>query len=170
MTDEPNQQFNVPRRRQGSLAIGVIGFGIVACAAAYAWLNYGEQVRSTLFASPSPATAPAVVSSDRAVTRSDLDAVKEQMADSLKSVVEAQSRQNAGLTKLSNQVAALTARIDAMQTATSSTSSTPFQTPSVAATPAVSAQPTVVSRKKPIAPKPAGPISVGGAPLSGAPN
>jgi hypothetical protein len=128
----------------------------IASACAYAWFNYGDQVRTAVFGAP-PTTAPETAGGGEPVSRADFDAFKRQTADSLRSTLEGIDVQKADMKRLSDQLAALSAKLNAQQGATSSI---PVQTPVVAAT-----TPAIVQRKKSSAPKPSGPISIGGAPL-----
>jgi hypothetical protein len=169
VTDELNQEFQLdqppetPRRRRGSfgLAIGLIVFAVVASASACLWLNYGDRIRSAVFAPPA---APAIADGEESVDRADFETFKRQAADSLQSAIEDLDDQKADMKRLTDQVAALAAKVDALQGVTSSM---PAQTSVVPA--AISVVPprpaALAARKKPSAPKPEGRISVGGAPL-----
>ena len=167
MTDELDQQVRLALRRQKrtrKVPIAVIVFAIIASASAYLWVNYGDLVRSTRFGTPT-ATAPGAASGDATVSRADFDAFERQTADLLRSASENLEAQKADLKKLSDQVAALVAKVDALQ---SGPATPPAPTPvrnSIAAQPIVPPPAAIPQRRKPPAPKPAGSISVGGAPL-----
>lgn len=159
MTEELDRQIRpVLRRRRGSrlVPVGVVVFAVIASACAYAWVNYGDQVRTAEFGEPAT-TAPETAGGEGPVSRADFDAFRQQTADSLRSTLEGLDAQKADMKRLSDQLAALSAKVDAQQGAAASI---PVQAPIVAAT-----TPAIVQRKKPLAPKPSGPISIGGAPL-----
>jgi phage shock protein A len=166
VTEELDRQVRLAMQRQRRspvVPIVVVVFAVVASGAAYLWLNYGDQIRSGVSA-PSPG-GPVIASGEESVSRAEFDTFKRQAAESLQSTVEGLDAQKADLKKLADQVAALSAKVDALQ---SGTSAIPAQTSSVvpAATPVVPPRPaTVAQRRKPPAPKPPGPISIGGAPL-----
>jgi hypothetical protein len=134
------------------------------------WLRYGSIAKSA-FAERSAGT-PDVHSADTGLTQKDFEAFRRQTAESLQSAIEDIDAQKADLKRLSDQVLALAAKIDALQSTATSTGSlsapsevrpgSPQPTP---------ARTTVIAaaRKKPPAPKTTGPISVGGAPLPLAP-
>lgn len=167
MTDELDDQVRMAlqrRRRRPMVPIVVIMFGIIASACAYLWVNYGDQVRTAVFAT-SPATASKVASDQEPVSRPDFDAFERQTADSLQSAAENLEAQKADLKRLADEVAALSAKVDALQSATSSISAQTSVAPAVPPRPA-----TIVPRRKPPASKSTGPISVGGAPLPASSN
>jgi hypothetical protein len=127
---------------------------IIAAAFAYLWLNYDGLLHAVSF-DERPGAAPVVDSGDEPVTQKDFESFKRQMTESLQATIENLDAQKADLKKLSDQVSALTAKIDALQTA-----ATPATQPVAPARP-----PVVAARKKPLGPKTPGPISVWGAPL-----
>jgi phage shock protein A len=170
VTEELDRQVRLAlqrRRRSPVVPIAVVVFAVIASGAAYLWLSYGDQVRSGVFAAP-PA-GPVIASGEESVSRADFETFKRQAAESLQSTIEGLDAQKADLKKLADQVAALSAKVHALQ---SGTSAKPAQTSSVvpAATPVIPLRPaTVAQRRKLPAPKPTGPISIGGAPLPPAP-
>jgi hypothetical protein len=165
VTDELDHQVRLAlqrRRRSPIVPIAVVVFAVIASGAAYLWLSYGDQVRSGVFAAP-PA-GPVIASGEESVSRADFETFKRQAAESLQSTIEGLDAQKADLNRLADQVAALSAKFDALQGAMSSI---PAHAPiAPTATPVVPPRPAAVAqRRKPPAPKPTGPISVGGAPL-----
>jgi phage shock protein A len=158
------------RRKSPRVLISVGVLAVIVAAAAYLWLNYDGLVQHVSFAAP-PAVTPVVNSSEEPVTQKDFEAFRRQMAESLQSTIEDMDAQKAALKKLSDQVTALTAKIDALQTAVPATG--PLSAPAELRPGSQSAipdrAPVIAARKKPPAPKTTGPISVGGAPLPPAP-
>jgi uncharacterized coiled-coil protein SlyX len=149
----PPPMLGARRSRKGG-ALAIIGLLVIAtAAAAYAWLNY-DGIAGTVFSAAQPAQARPV-SDKETVALEDFQAFQRQTTETLKSLNDNLISQKADAQRLSEQVAALAAKLDAMQSAAPTTP--PPQAVSVRpAAPAV--------RKKPPAPR-AGPISTGGAPL-----
>ena len=133
------------------ISVGVLA--VIACAFAYVLLDDDGLVQAISSAAP-PAAAPVVASDEETMNLRDFQSFQRQTADSLQSVAQDIAAQKADLNRLSDQVSALSAKIDALQKS------------SAVPQPAVPPQPSVMTaRKKPPAPKTTGPISVGGAPL-----
>jgi len=125
-------------------------------------------------AQPPPKTAPAPIPDPivRAALK-DLQLSQQQNAAVLVSLTQSSATQQADLKRISRQLALLTAQVDSLQNSVTplttssishSTSSIPHSNPR--------ARVVRTSRKvmPPPLPKPAGPVSVGGAPLSPAPS
>jgi uncharacterized coiled-coil protein SlyX len=167
VTDELDHQIRLALRRPRRAPIAPIAlvvFAISASACAYLWVNYGDQVR-TVFATP-PATGPTEAGGEQTVSRADFDAFQRQTTDSLQSAVENLKAQKADLKKLSDQVADLMAKVDALRSAPPIAPTPPPIRNSIPAPPVVLPPPAAIAqRRKPHIPKPTGPISVGGAPL-----
>lgn len=121
-----------------------------------------------MFGIPPATGSPVAASGEQPVSHADFDAFARPTTDTLQSMTEHLDAQQADLKKLADQVAALSAKVETMQ---SITSSIPAQTPIIsAAIPVVPPRPaTIAQRRKLPAPKFAGHISVGGAPLPPAP-
>jgi hypothetical protein len=136
----------------------------LAGASGYILLNH-DSLSQLAFAEHS-SIAPMVQPNDTAVTRGDLDAIKREMADFLQSTVANTDALKADLKNLSDQVAALAAKVDGLQTAPQSGELKPGSPPSVLPV----RPPVMAARKKPAAPQTTGPISVGGAQLPVAPS
>jgi hypothetical protein len=166
VTDELDQQVRVAlqRRRRSRLVPIALIVAVGASACAYLWVNYGDQVRPLVFAIP-PATGSTVAAGgEQPVSHTDFDAFARPTTDTLQSMTAHLDAQRAELKRLADQVGALSAKVETMQSITSSISA---QTPvAPVATPPVPPRPaTIAQRRKPAAPKSPGPISVGGAPL-----
>jgi uncharacterized coiled-coil protein SlyX len=145
--------LGAPSNRKRAVFV-VVALLAASAAAAYGWLNYDGTAQS-VFAAVQHRPAQPVTSDKETVSREDFQAFQRQAMDSLRSANENLVSQKADLQRLTDQVSALAARLDATQSAVSTT---PPQQPAPA-------PPTVrAARKKPSAPK-AGTISVGGSPL-----
>jgi len=169
LDQQVRQALQRPRRSR-IVPIALIIFAIGASACAYLWVNYGDQLRTPAFTSPAAIDSQVATSAERTVSHADLDTFKRQTAVSFQSAAENLEAQKRELRRLSNQVADLAAKVDALRNAVATVPASPQMQKSISA-PLVG-QPTsaaVAERKKPRAPK-AGPISVGGAPLPPAPN
>ena len=173
MTEELDQQVREAlqrRRRSRIVPIALVVFAVGASACAYLWVNYGDQVRTAMFAIP-PATGSTVAASgEQPVSRADFDSFERQTADSVHSATQNLESQKADLEKLSGQVADLVAKVDALRNAVATIPASPQIQNSISVPPVSQPRPAAIAqRKKPQAPK-AGPISVGGAPLPPAPD
>jgi uncharacterized coiled-coil protein SlyX len=155
------EQAPAPQRgRWITIAVAVALLAATGVASAFAWRAFGG-VPLTLPSLPSfalltgqPAT-PAVVA-DKPVGLKDLQALQQQLAGPLQSNAQLLAAQQAELKRLSDQVSALTAKVDALEhPPASAQASLPASAPPSPAAP----------RKKPAAPKLPPGISTGGAPL-----
>jgi phage shock protein A len=152
------------RRRSPSVLLYVCIVAAIAGASGYLWLNY-DSLAKLAFAERPPA-APMVDSSERGVTQKDFEALTRQLAESLQSTIENIDAQKAELKRLSDQVTALAAKVDALQSASQTADSLSGELRPGPQQPVVPARPPVIAaRKKPPAPTTNGPISIGGAPL-----
>ena len=126
------------------------------CGSALAWRSYGGAMVSQAM-SASPASA------GKQISQADVEALQQQIADSVQSTEKLLATQQAEIKRLTDQVTALTGKLDLLQRpVTSAQAAIPAQAPP--RTPAA-AKPVAA---KPEAAKPAaqgGPISTGGAPL-----
>ena len=134
---------------------------MVLAAAAFVWLSYGERLAELSGAAPERP-----VSVGDSVATAEFTAFQAQTSASLQSATQLLASQQTELKRLSDQLAALTSRIDSLQGSIAAappaaTSSAPATAAPVAAAPRPTAP-----RKRPAAP--AGAISVGGAPLPSA--
>ena len=171
MDDQPAQEI-LPtqhpvllrkRRIEAPRALVIVGvLALIAAAAGYLWLNYDRFIE----AATARAVPPEGANVEEMVTLKDFQSFQQQTAESTRSTNQDIAAEQADLRKLSDQVSALTARIDALQSAAESA---PAQ-PATLAEPVIPPRPAAIApRKKPRIPKPAGPISVGGTPLPLAP-
>jgi hypothetical protein len=169
VTDDLDQQVRHAlqrRRRSPIVPASVVVFAFIATAGAYIGVYHGDQFRMSGTAEPAAPIAESTPG-EAAVSREEFDVFKRQTADALRSITETQADDKTNLLKLTDDLSALVARIDALQRA--SAASPPPAPPSsrdlVPVEPVASSRPAVAQRRKPATPKPTGPISVGGAPL-----
>jgi uncharacterized protein (DUF849 family) len=167
VTDELDQQVRDAlqrRRRSRIVPIALIMCAVGGSACAYLWVNFGDQVRTAVFGIPPSTDSTVAERTEQAVSRADFEAFERPTLDTLHSITARLDAQQADLGRLAGQVAGLSARVETMQT---TTSSLPAQTPvAPVVAPAPPRPPTVAQRRKPAAPTTSsGPISTGGAPL-----
>lgn len=140
---------------------------LLATVVAYTWVNYGDQFRMTGTAEPAAHTAGSAPG-EAPVSREEFDFFKRQTADALRSITETKADDKTVLMKLTDDLSALVARIDALQraSATSPPPAPPSSRNLLPIEPVALPRPAAVAqRRKPPTAKPTGPISVGGAPL-----
>lgn len=183
VADEFSNEINVgppplplrKRRSYGWLLWLVVLLVVIGGGGAYAWFNYDHLAELTHSAAASATGATSAT--DKTVNADDFDAFQQKTSTSLQAATDLVASQQAELKRLSDQVegltgqvAALTSKLDQQQASgapapagAGSPATAPARASVVAATPVrpVPAAP----RKRPTAPKPAGAISVGGAPL-----
>jgi hypothetical protein len=168
VTNELDHQVRMALRRQRRsrlFPIAVIVFAVCATACAYRWVNHSAQIRTAVFFAKPQTSDPTAASGEPSVSRTDFDSFERQTADSLRSTAENLEAQKADLKTLSDQVADLAAKVDALRNAVATA---PVLPPTAQAV--VPPRPaTIVQRKQPQAPKPPSRVSVGGAPLPIAP-
>jgi uncharacterized coiled-coil protein SlyX len=160
VSDPPfDQADRVVLQKRNGTASRVLGFiavlAVVGAAAGYVFLNYDRLVGAA--PAMQSTAAPPVGNSPDTIPLQEIMSLQEQMAESLEATRRDVATQQADLKKLSDQVSALAAKIDGLQS-----SARPAAPPEPIRPAAIAAQ------KKPTAPKPpkpAGAISVGGAPL-----
>lgn len=147
-SDEFDPGVTLPPRRNWIFraTVAVVGLVILAGAAGFVLLNYGH-----LFEPAPAAQLPISVNVEEAVSPDDFKAFQQDVAAKLEAVQQAAADQQADLKKLTDQVSAMAARLESLQS--------PPAAP-------VARPPVVAMTKRPAAAKkPAGTISVGGAPL-----
>jgi uncharacterized coiled-coil protein SlyX len=132
----------------------VAGLAILGAGSAFLWRAYSDG--GSIYAAVASDKSPAADTADKAVAQKDFLAFQQQIAGTLQSTSQLVTGQQAEMKRLSDQVSALTAKIDTLQRPPASAQAA-IPAPPPAAPPAV--------RKKPAAPKPAAGISTGGAPL-----
>jgi uncharacterized coiled-coil protein SlyX len=156
------EQAPAPQRKRWiTIAVAAGLLAATGVASAFAWRAYGG-VPLTLpsFASGTGQPAAPAVAADKPVGLKDLQALQQQIAGSLQSNAQLLAAQQAELKRLSDQVSALTGKVEALEHPPASAQ---------ASLPA-SAPPSAAPRKKPAAPKLPPGISTGGAPLPVAPS
>jgi uncharacterized coiled-coil protein SlyX len=145
-----------PERRRWVPVALVAGLAMFGAASASVWYVWG----SGLPALPSFFTsgaAPGAEAPDKTVGLKDFQALQQQIAATMQSTAQLVAAQQAEIKRLSDQVSALTAKIDALERpAASAQTASPVPPPSPAA---------AAARKKPAAAKLPPGISTGGAPL-----
>jgi uncharacterized coiled-coil protein SlyX len=133
-------------RRIAPLVVGAFVLAIIGSASAFAWRTYGgTPYPSFSLGSSSASSAPKTVGLD------EFQAFQQQIAGQTQSNAQALAAQQAELKRLSDQMAAVSGKIDAIQSSIASAR---------AALPAAPPKPT-----KAAAAKPKTPISTGGTPL-----
>jgi uncharacterized coiled-coil protein SlyX len=145
------------RRRWVPIAV-VAGLALLGSASAWAWYVWGDgfpALPSFISSGPAPGAAPAEVP-DKTVGLKDFQAFQQQIAGTVQSTAQLVAAQQAEIKRLSDQVAALSAKIETLQ---------PPAGPAQAAAPVPPPPPPSAARKKSAAPKQPPGISVGGAPL-----
>ena len=158
MADQFNHDIDVGRpplaaRKSYSGLFGVVAaLAVIAGVSGLLWLNYDHLVEAS---SHTGAVASSASSGEDPTALRELQAIQQQTADTLLATRQALEAQQAEVKRLSEQVSGLTAKIDQLQ---------PRAAPPPPAPPAVAAT-RPAPKKPPAAPKPAGAISVGGAPL-----
>ena len=169
MSIEANQEWHddeappalnrAPRRWPAILAI-FIGLSLAGAGGFYAWMNLDRFMQSSSPDAAEDAAAPG----DKAML-TDLLASQQKTEEDLASVTQALADQREQLKLVADQLAAMSAKIEAMQTAAA-----PPPPPAVTVQPNARAEVTPKLPKAPARPKrSSGPISVGGAPLNVAP-
>jgi uncharacterized coiled-coil protein SlyX len=148
-------QHPAPARRRWVPVAVVAGLAMLGAASALLWNAWGNglpALPSFMSSGAAPGAAPTDVA-DKPVGLKDFQAFQQQIAGTLQSNAQLVAAQQAEIKRLSDQVAALSAKIDTLQR------------------PAASAQggapdlPPLAARKKPAAAKLPPGISTGGAPL-----
>ena len=150
---EPQQK----RERSWPAAAIFVGLVTIGAASAFLWRNYGDHLAAfSSFAFSKDSSAAPPNPADTTVTAKEFQAFQLQIAAQLQAAAQRLADEQALTKRLSDQVAALSAKIDALQRPAS-----PAQASQTAVAPPV-AQP---AKKRP-SPKPAGRISTEGKPLA----
>jgi hypothetical protein len=155
----PGDPLVPPPRRRWPWVAGIAVLAILGIASALAWRVYdGGPLTLPSFLSGTGEAPSAAVAADKPVTLKDVQALQQQIAGPLQSNAQLLAAQQAEIKRLSDQVSALAAKVDALEhPPASAQASLPAAAPPSPAP--------VAPRKKPAAPKAAPGISVGGAPL-----
>jgi hypothetical protein len=143
-----------PKRGPWLSIVVVIGLAIIGVASAFLWRAYSDSVSpySSFASAKGPATVDAA---DKPVTLKDFQAFQQQIAGPLQSTTQLLAAQQAEIKRLADQVSVLSAKVDLLQRPLASAQAAMPAPQPVAPAP----------RRKPAPPKPAGPISTGGAPI-----
>lgn len=154
-----SEEREASRRAPWFWVAGAVVLALVGAAAALAWHSYGGGPWSlpsiASLTAPSTAAPTAAPASEPPVSAADFRAFQQQIAGSLQSTAQLVAAEQAEIKRLSDQVAALSAKIETLQ-----------QQPAATAQAAVPAAAPTAPRKRPAAsPKQPPAISVGGAPL-----
>jgi uncharacterized coiled-coil protein SlyX len=146
-----------PRRGRWMVRIAVVaGLATLGVGSAFLWRAYSDSGSIYSLLPIGSEKGPVAEAADKAVMQRDFLAFQQQIAGTLQSTSQLLAGQQAEMKRLSDQVSALTAKIDALQRPPASAQAAIPAPPPAAPPPA---------RKKPAAPKPAAGISTGGAPL-----
>jgi uncharacterized coiled-coil protein SlyX len=150
------------RRRAPWIAALLVGLAMAGAGGAFLWMNMDKLVQLTSRDASDSADA---TSADKAML-TDLLATQQKTTEDLDTVKAAVEDQQGQLKSIADQLAALTSKVDALQAPAAAPPPPPAPAP-----PAARAQLAPKAAKKPPrAPKSTGPISVGGAPLTAAPD
>jgi uncharacterized coiled-coil protein SlyX len=141
-----------PARRRWGTPVVVVCLALLGAGSAIAWHSWGGGWPSW----PTLALGTAPPEPEKPVALKDFQALQQQAASAAQSTAQQLAAQQAEIKRLSDQVAALAARIDTLQNTAASAQAT---------TPAPSPPPPPAARKRTAAPKQQPAISVGGAPL-----
>jgi uncharacterized coiled-coil protein SlyX len=142
-----------PARRRWVTPVVVACLVLVGAGSAVAWHSWGGGWPGW----PALALGTAPPEPEKPVALKDFQALQQQAATASQSTAQQLAAQQAEIKRLSDQVAALAARIDTLQnTAASAQAATPAPSPP---------PPPPAARKRTAAPKQQPAISVGGAPL-----
>jgi uncharacterized coiled-coil protein SlyX len=166
VTDDLDHQVQQALKRRRGSSKGLLYVFLVTAVAGtsgYIWLNY-DSLANLAFAER-PSGKPAIESNGAGVAQKDFETLKRETAESFQSMNEVIAAQKAELKGLSDQISALTVKVDAMQSAAPAFGA--ISAPAEPRQPPAAMTPAIAARKK--APKTTGPISVGGAPLPPAP-
>lgn len=161
--EEPPPLLRPKRRRWPLVLLLLVVVALVGAGGVYAWANIGTLVQS--FAREAPDGARDT--GDKAAIP-DLLATQQKTSEDLEILSKTVAGQQEQLKNILDQLAALTAKIDALQRPAAPAQTLPS---AVAPAPAPIAQAAKPKRPAPPRkPQPAGPISTGGAPLNGSPD
>jgi uncharacterized coiled-coil protein SlyX len=162
--DGENRPVALRRRRRAPwIAALLVGLAMAGAGGAFLWMNMDKLVQLTSRDASDSADA---TSADKAML-TDLLATQQKTTEDLDTLKAAVEDQQGQLKSIANLLAALTSKVDALQ----APAAVP-PPPPVPAPPGARAQlaPKAAAKKPPRAPKSTGPISVGGAPLTAAPD
>ncbi len=156
------------RRRAPWIAALLVGLLMAGAGGVFLWLNMDKLVQ---LASRDASDSADPSTGDKAML-TDLLATQQKTSEDLDTLKAAVEDQQGQLKSIMDQLAALTSKVDALQAPPVAAAAPPPPPPPVPAPPGARAQlaPKAAAKKPPRAPKSTGPISVGGAPLTAAPD
>jgi uncharacterized coiled-coil protein SlyX len=151
------------RRRAPWIAALLVGLAMAGAGGAFLWMNMDKLVQ---LASRDASDGADATSADKAML-TDLLATQQKTTEDLDTLKAAVEDQQGQLKSIADQLAALTSKVDALQAPAAAPPPPPVPAP-----PDARAQlaPKAAAKKPPRAPKSTGPISVGGAPRTAAPD
>jgi hypothetical protein len=165
---EPEPAQPAASSRAPAIVVSLFALAVIGAVTASSFPNFNRVSLPdfTRFAAQSPHEAAAAPIPDPAVSAAlkDIQLSQQQNAAVLVSLTQSSAIQQADLKKISRQLSSLAAQADALRSAV-----TPLTTSSI---PHSNARARVIRTSRKIfspLPKPVGPVSVGGAPLSPAP-
>jgi hypothetical protein len=154
---QQERQLLSPQRRGASGFVVFVTAAVAAAGCAYLWLNDEASFRTQ--SSAARTVAPAT-SGEETRTLNDFQPFQSQIVESLQALARDIAAQKADMKNLSDQVSALAAKIDALQSELPNTGSVSVELPSGLQQPAILARPVVSVRKKSSTPKMRNSISV----------
>jgi hypothetical protein len=157
---QQERQLLSPQRRGASGFVVFVTAAVAAAGCAYLWLNDEASFRTQ--SSAARTVAPAT-SGEETRTLNDFQPFQSQIVESLQALARDIAAQKADMKNLSDQVSALAAKIDALQSELPNTGSVSVELPSGLQQPAILARPVVSVRKKSSTPKMRNSVSVRGA-------
>jgi uncharacterized coiled-coil protein SlyX len=128
-------------------------------ASGFLWRAYSNDV--SVFSLVASVTGAITSTDDKPVGQGDIEALRQQAANAAQTAAAQLAAQQAEIKRLSDQVSALSGRLDLLQRPVTSAQAAMTSPPPHAAVPRKKPEPA-----KPAAVKPAGAISTGGAPLA----
>ena len=168
----PPVQLQGGRSFKGLVIVALL---VVVGAAGFAWLAYGDRLAELPSMTSSGPNGAVTASDTSSVATAEFLAFQQQTTAALQSANQLLTTQQAELKRLSDEVTGLTAKIDQLQGSVAAVrAAPPLVAPRPSAAPAPAAAPVAAApapaaptapRKRPTTPRPAGAISVGGAPL-----
>lgn len=151
------------RRRRSGLYVLLALLAVGGGAASYAWLH-GDHLSALVLALDRQDEAAPAANVQELEGLSELKASQQQLQETLQSIGQGMKAQQTQLKQMSDQLADLAAEVEALKTA-----SPPAPVPPPVAAIATPVRPVAVAARrssvKPKPSKPAGPVSLGGAPL-----
>lgn len=150
------------RRRAPWIVALLVGLAMAGAGGAFLWMNMDKLVQ---LASRDASDSADASSGDKAML-TDLLATQQKTGEDLDTLKAAVEDQQAQLKSIADQLAALASKVDTLQAPPAPPPPAPVAAPQTAQ---AQLAPKAAARKPPRAARPAGPISVGGAPLSTAP-